>query len=267
MLSHGGLMARIHLFEIEDQTWCPQFVRETTTDFLLGLYNLLNIYEPAYEKIYETLKKTNTNSIIDCCSGSGGPIRKLREYLDQTDKKDVTITLTDKYPNIESFKIWESTFPNKVIGYKEPVDATQFPKELKGMRTFFSSFHHFKPEFAVKILQDAVNNNAPICIFESTQRHPVDFTRALFSPIFMLFLVPFAKRLNWQKFLMTYIIPITPFTNMWDYMISNLRTYSKSEMEGLISQLNAPHYTWEVGKLWAKKARCEVPYLVGYPKS
>jgi len=80
----------------------------------------------------------------------------------------------------------------------------------------------------------------------------------------MLFIVPRAKRLNWRKFLMTYIVPVTPFTNMWEYFVSNLRTYSPKELHALIAQLDAPGYEWEVGKLWSKKAMCHVPYLIGY---
>lgn len=257
-------MGRLHLFEIEDQSWCPKPIRETTTDFLAGLYRLLDIYDPAYAKIDEVLTKTKTHAIVDCCSGSAGPILKLREYLDRVGKKSVPITLTDKYPNLETFKTLENQYPNAIIGYKNSVDASQFPVQLKGMRTFFSSFHHFSPKNAVKILQDAVNNQSPIGIFECTQRHPVDFMRMLFSPIFMLFVVPLAKRLTWKKFLLTYILPITPFTNMWDYFVSNLRTYSPKELQALVEELDAPGYHWEIGKLWSKKARCHVPYLVGY---
>jgi hypothetical protein len=259
-------MARVHLFELEDQTWCPQPIRETTTDFLAGLYHLLKIYEPAYEKIAEVLTKTNENAIVDCCTGSAGPIKQLREHLDKVGKESVTITLTDKYPNLNLFKQYEAMYPNKIKGYAESVDASHFPTSLKGMRTFFSSFHHFPPQLALKILQDAVNNGAPIGIFESTQRSPIDFIRTLFSPLFMLFVVPFAKRLTWRKFLLTYVLPITPFTNMWDYFVSNLRTYSPSELENLVKQLNAPGYEWEIGKLWSKKARCQVPYLIGYKR-
>lgn len=257
-------MGRIHLFEIEDQTWCPQFVRESTTDFLLGLYTLFDLYEPAFAKIVEVLNKTNTQSIVDCCSGSGGTIPLLRKYLDKHEKQDVVITVTDKYPNLPGFAELESRYPNKIKGLTESIDATQFPKNLKGMRTFFSSFHHFTPEQAVKILQDAVNNESPIGIFECTQRHPSDFIRTLLSPFMMWVMVPFAKRLTWRKFLFTYVIPITPLTNMWDYFVSNLRTYSPTEMQELINQLNAPGYKWEYGKLWSKKAMCDVPYLIGY---
>ena len=132
------------------------------------------------------------------------------------------------------------------------------------MRTFFSSFHHFRPQEASKILQDAVDNNAPIGIFECTQRHPFDFIRMLLSPIIFLLVLPFSKRLTWKKFLFTYLIPITPVTNMWDYFVSNLRTYSPQELQGLIQGLNAPNYHWEVGKLWSKKAKCHIIYLIGY---
>lgn len=260
-------MARVHLFELEDQSWCPAFVRETTTDFLLGLYNLFNLYEPAYQKIAETLRKTKTNAIVDCCSGSGGPTKHLRNYLDKTDQQAVTITLTDKYPNAKVFDALEASYPNKMFSRRESLDASQLPASLQGMRTFFSSFHHFAPKHAVKILQDAVNNNAPIGIFECTQRHPADFLRVLLSPLLMLFVVPVARRLNWRKFLMTYVIPVTPFTNMWDYFVSNLRTYSSNEFQQLIAQVDAPDYVWEMGKLWSKKAKCHIPYLIGYKRS
>jgi hypothetical protein len=258
-------MKRIHLFEIEDQAWCPNIIRESITDFLYGLYRLLPIYQPAYEKIATILNITGEKMIIDCCSGSGGPIVQLRSYLDSCEMKDVAITLTDKYPNLAQFKQLEMTYGTRLTGHKDSVDACQLPTNLKGLRCFFSSFHHFVPSQAVKILQDAVNNNAPIAIFESTSRHAVDMIRALFSPVLMLLITPYAKRLTWRKFLITYLIPVAPFAFMWDYLVSNLRTYSRRELEQLVNQLNAPTYRWEIGKLSAKKNKGHVPYLIGYP--
>lgn len=257
-------MRRLHLFEFEDQAWCPRFIRETTTDFLHAIYKLFQIYEPAYQKISEILDKTHVNTIIDCCSGSGGPIRQLRDYLDKLGKTSVTINLTDKYPNTQVFNHMEESYPKRIIGHMSSIDASQFPSSLKGMRTFFSSFHHFTPDTALKILQDAVNNKAPIAIFESSQRHPLDFLRVLLSPVFMPLIVPFAKRLTLYKFIFTYVIPITPFTNFWDYFVSCLRSYSPNEMLSLVNRLNAPDYTWEIGRLWSKKGKCHIPYLIGY---
>jgi len=257
-------MGRIHLFELEDQKWCPNVIRETTTDFLTAVYHLQNLYDPALEKVTETLEKTQTNSIIDCCSGSGGPVVQLREHLDKVGKTSVTITLTDKYPNKTLFEKLAGEYPTKIIASKDSIDASNLPLSMKGMRTFFSSFHHFQPKEALKILQDAVNHGAPIGIFECTQRHPIDFIRTLLSPIIFPLVVPFAKRLTWKKFIFTYLIPITPFTNMWDYFVSNLRTYSPQELQNLVKQLDAPHYHWEIGKLWSKKAKCQITYLIGY---
>lgn len=257
-------MGRLHLLEIEDLTWCPRFIREGTTDILLALYNLLDIYEPAFAKINELIEKKNLPAVIDCCSGSGGPMQQLRKYLDKNGKQDITITLTDKFPNLKLYDHLESRFQNKIKGHKESMDAAQLPASLKGLRTLFSSFHHFRPNQALKILQNAVDNDAPIAIFESVHRRPMDFVRALTSPLLAPFIIPFSKRLNWRTFLFTYLLPIIPITFTWDYIASNMRAYSVKEMHALVNQLNAPGYTWEIGETWSKKAKCYVYYLIGY---
>ena len=256
----------MRLFEIEDLSCCPRVIRETSTDFLFGLCNLLNVYEMAYEKVAEILEKTKINDIVDCCSGTGGPIKKLRDYLDQNHKKDVTITLTDKYPNIHSFEKLEKEYPVTVVGINQAVDATEIPSSLKGMRTFFSSFHHFKPEYATQILQDAVKKEVPIAIFESTQCRPIDFFMALFSPIAVWIVLPFSKRLTLRKFIFTYIIPVTPLTFMWDYFVSNFRTYSPRQLQVLTQKISADNYHWEFGKLKSRKRKNGVVYLIGYKK-
>ena len=259
-------MKRLHLFEIEDQTWCPGVVRESITDFLFSLYKLLNLFEPAYQKIEELIIKNKATAIIDCCSGSGGPIIQLRDYLNSIELHFISITLTDKFPNIKQFSNLEQQYSN-IFGCRQSIDVCDIPPNITGIRCFFSSFHHFPPKDAIKILQNAVDNNTPIAIFESTQRHPTDMLRVFLCPILMLIIIRFAKRLNWAKFLITYIIPITPLVFMWDHLVSNLRTYSPLEFEQLIQQIHTPDYIWETGKLWSQKAKTNITYLVGYPKS
>jgi len=260
-------MNRIHLFEIEDLPCCPGVIREALTDFLFGLYHLSNVYKSTYGKINEILEKTGTRAIIDCCSGTGGPVLKLRNYLDTHQKKDVKITLTDKYHNLRSFEKFEKEYPETIMGIGYSVDATKIPSSLTGLRTFFSSFHHFKPEDAAKILKDAVKNEAPIAIFESTQRHPVDFFLALTSPLAVWIILPFSKRLTFWKFVLTYIIPVIPFAFMWEYIISILRTYSLRELQALTQKIQAENYHWEFGKLKSGLRKKGVIYLTGYKKS
>lgn len=265
MSSQGGFgLKRIQLFEIEDQAWCPKIIRESVTDFLRALYKVLPLLQPAYEKIDEVLRKTQAQNIIDCCSGSGGPVEQLLQYLNDNTHNDVNITLTDKYPNQKAFGELEKKHAGRIIGYQKSVNATQIPADLKGLRTFFSCFHHFAPVDAKKILQDAVDQEAPIAIFETTQRHVVDFIRALISPILMLLLMPIARQMTWRKFCLSYMLPITPLVFMWDYLVSNLRTYSPKQLHSLVNSVHAPNYSWEIGKLYSKKAKTTVTYLVGY---
>ncbi len=56
--------------------------------------------------------------------------------------------------------------------YPGSVDATHVPRELKGLRTMFTSFHHFLPDAGRAILQDAVDAGEGIGIFEIPRRAP-----------------------------------------------------------------------------------------------
>ena len=44
-------MKRIHLFEFEDQTWFPSFLRNYVTDFLQFLSNKAKVYESVVPEI------------------------------------------------------------------------------------------------------------------------------------------------------------------------------------------------------------------------
>ncbi len=57
----------------------------------------------------------------------------------------VRVTLTDKFPNLEAFERARSQSGNMIEFVTEPVDARAVPRELKGFRTIFNSFHHFRP--------------------------------------------------------------------------------------------------------------------------
>ena len=50
-------MARIHLFEFEDQQWFPSFLRNYMTDFLQFISNKFDIYKPVVPVIQKGLKK------------------------------------------------------------------------------------------------------------------------------------------------------------------------------------------------------------------
>ena len=174
-------MSRIHLFEFEDQQWLPEFIRNYMTDFLQFLSNKTGMYKGIVPIIEKGLKEIGTNQIIDLASGGGGGLIWLNTEL-KKNNPDFKILLTDYFPNISAFEYTKQQADN--FDYiKTPVDARNVPENIKGLRTQFLSFHHFKPNDAHKILQNAVDSHSAIAIFEAQERSLPSIIAMIFSPI------------------------------------------------------------------------------------
>ena len=87
-------MGRVHLFELEDQTWFPTFLRNYGTDFLQSLSNKTKMYKPIIPIIKKGLQKSGTNQIVDLGSGGGGGLIWLNSEL-RKDIPQLKIMLTD----------------------------------------------------------------------------------------------------------------------------------------------------------------------------
>lgn len=256
-------MKRIHLFELEDQSWFPNPVRKGITDVLQFLANLIDLYKNMIPVISRLIEKSGESRIIDLGSGGGGGIEKIYLHL-KNEGKAVEITMTDKYPNLSAMKSLSEKFHPHINYSEKSVDAREVPAELKGIRTMFVAFHHFRPEDAKKILEDAVRHQAPIGIFEATERNFINLAIKIFDPLVVLLTVPFIRPFSWSRLLFTYIIPLIPISLMWDGIVSVIRTYSIREMNELIGTLNTENYTWETGRIKGKKGPALL-YLIGYP--
>lgn len=256
-------MGRIHLFEFEDQKWFPSFLRNYGTDFLQFLSNKTKMYKPVIPIIEKGLEKTGTNQIIDMGSGGGGGLIWLNSEL-KKDIPDLKIILTDLYPNIPAFKLTKEKADNFEY-IQQSVDARNVPLELKGLRTQFLSLHHFKPKDASRILQNTIDSNCAIAIFEAQERSLPSVLAMLFSPITVLLTTPFIRPFKIGRIIFTYLIPIVPLFVLWDGVVSSFRTYSVKEMEALIKGLDKTEsYDWEIGKV--KSGPGVVLYLLGTKK-
>ena len=256
-------MTRIHLFEFEDLKWFPNFLRNHITDFLQFLSNKTKMYKPIIPIIKKGLEKSGTNQIIDLGSGGGGGLIWLNSEL-KKEIPNLKIILTDYYPNISAFTYTKQQADN-IEFVEKSVDARDVPAELKGFRTQFLSFHHFKPNDASRILQNAVNTGNSIAIFEAQERSIKSIVAMLFSPISVLLTTPFIQPFKLGRFLFTYLIPIVPIIVLWDGVVSSLRTYSVKEMKELVSKLNGTeNYDWEIDKV--KSGPGIILYLVGTKK-
>ena len=257
-------MARLHLFELEDQKWFPKFLRNYMTDYLEFVTDTFDIYKNIHPVLEKGLSKTENRQIIDTGSGGGGGMVKISQRFELM-KKPVEILLTDFYPNIDAFQKVSDTNPN-INFFEESVDAKNIPRELKGLRTMFLAFHHFKPKDGVAILKNAVENNQPIAIFEIYQLTIKDILGPLFVPFFVWIMTPLMRPIRLWRLIFTYLIPILPFTIMFDGVVSVLRSYSPKALQQLIDEADPNGiFEWEIDSI--PSGNLEVHYLLGVPKS
>jgi hypothetical protein len=263
-------MRRIHLFEFTDLPWYPQGFRRMQTDYLQFVAGLGAGHKNLIPLFARALQHAGTFDILDLCSGGAGPWVRLQPALQQAGLP-VRVRLTDKYPDPEALQKWPGSAPQDIEYLPEPVDATQVPPQLKGMRTLFEGFHHFRPAEARSILQNAAENGAAIGIFEASLKSPFAPILFLLAPLTTLFsylvMTPFMKPRRLSRFFWTYLLPIVPLATCWDGIISLLRGYSPQALKALTDGLGCKDYTWEIGQASTGTPIFMFTYLVGYPVS
>lgn len=254
----------IHLFEFTDQPWCPTAIRQYVTDYLQFVITKAGIYHPAILILKEVMDKTGIEEIIDLCSGSGGGVDVIQKELSESAGKIIKLTMSDKFPNPELYKLLKKNSNGGLDYIKESVDVMHVPGNIKGIRTLFSAFHHFRPDEAKEILIDAVKNNMPICIFEGAGKSFIYFLGILiFTPFIFFFTTPFYKPFKFSRLFFTYIIPLVPVMTTWDGLVSILRMHTPKDMLKMTKEINAPGYVWKAGKVRGKFGNI-VMFLSGF---
>ena len=257
-----NLMRRTELQEIHDHPKFPGLLRDLVTDALQALWEFGNSYEPALGRLLEGMDHTGTSEILDLCSGGGGPwLRLVREPALQG-ASQITIRLTDKYPNQGAFE--QASAKSPLLKYEvDPVDATQIPQRLAGFRTIFSSFHHFSPDLARKVLADAARQRRGMGIFEMARRDPRTILTICCLPVISWLTAPGIRPFRWSRIFWTYLIPLVPFVLVYDGIVSCLRAYSEDELAELVRSLATENYEWHIGDV--RSGFLPLTYLIGYP--
>ena len=167
------LFPRLHLAEVEDQSWCPSWLREHSHKALVRTWrmSLSARGSPAVQAcqiLVDQLggpKNAAKYTYVDACSGAGGPTplieKRMNEQLRAAGLDRVEFVLTDLWPDIKAWK--EITSRSENISYiEQPIDATKGVRlatsEGKECRMFNLSFHHFDDAAAEKVLTSAVES-------------------------------------------------------------------------------------------------------------
>ncbi|KAF3932570.1 hypothetical protein ABW20_dc0105607 [Dactylellina cionopaga] len=215
---------RLHLFEIDDQTWFPQYLREKIQACLAFCWSVscpdFRNGPSASSALAKVLRRELGSSLssytfIDFCAGAGGPTPIVEKHLNGQLIKDglepVNFVLTDLYPNPEAWKRIQDRSP-AFRWVAQPVDAGKAPKkeillgdneeskEKKVFRMFNLAFHHFDDDGAKRILKDAVTGSDAIGIFEIQSRTPAGFLQVTLIGPLLAFLdkIPEKDRIGWE---------------------------------------------------------------------
>ncbi len=260
------LIPRLQLFELEDQSWFPTVIRDLCTDYIHFIEITFRLHRAVVRLLAAVLRTTQSEHVIDLCSGGGGPIPALQGAL-AAEGLDLRFTLTDRFPNLPAFHRVEATSHGRITYVAHPVDARAVPKDLKGFRTIFNSFHHFGPTDAKAILRDAAEAGEPIGIFEIPERTVLVMLPVVFTPLFVALATPFIRPLVWRRLFWTYVVPLVPLTCLWDGIVSQLRAYTVGELDRLTQDLAHDSYQWRTGQVPIPPTHGHVTYLLGYRRN
>ena len=266
-------MKRIELFEFEDFSWFPGWIRACMTNLLVLLQRMLGTGEVLASLIADVLKNQGITQIVELGSGSGGVMPDVLQILKKDNGfKEVKLVMTDLYPNDAVLRKFNENGDDSISYCQSSVDATQLTTSPAGLKTMVNSFHHMDPENARKILESAQKNSQPLLIYELGENKFPILVWGLMLPIgliilmiMVLFMTPFVKPLTWQQIVFTYLIPVIPVCYAWDGQASLPRIYSLDDLDILLSGLHSEKYSWTKGHA-KKNNKKQGIFLMGLPK-
>ena len=258
---------RRHVFEIEDQPWLPQAIRDGVTGYLNFIGNLdARPYQGFCDALAAGLRATGEREILDLCSGSAGPLPTLIAELDRRDVA-VRVRLSDLFPNTEAMTAAANAVPGRISHATQPVDATAVPAELAGFRLLCNAFHHFRPDMARAILADAVAQRRGIAVFEGVGRYPASILTCAVTSVGVLATSLFMRPRRLSRLALTWLVPAIPFVATWDGVVSCLRVYSPDELRELLASVpGADDYQWQIEAEQVGRSPIRVTWLVGFPR-
>lgn len=283
-------MNRLHLFEVEDLAGCPDWIRDCVTAMIVVVHRWFGVPQVVAEQlkpILADLGAATAVTIVDTCSGNGGPMPDVLRLLApaQGQGLPVQLLLTDKRPPVRL--VAELSQRDSNIRYLDrPIDGclplmdqlgaidinhpgkTEVGDARSIVRTLVCGFHHFAPEQARLILLDAQQANQPLVIFELTNGTvpPRWLWWATLLPNFLfgLLVSVFARPLSVRGVVFSFLLPIIPACFAWDGAVTSARTYREYEFHAMLETLpQTSDYQWQF--LTAPGAVVECSLIVGRP--
>ena len=266
-------MKRIQLFEFEDFSWFPDWMRTSMTNLIAVLHKMLGTKEVLANLLVKIKRKYPFKNVIDLGSGSGGIMPEVIQYINKQGNEPISLLLTDLYPNQEFINYINNQNLEHITYSKSSLDASKLAEAPKGLKTMVNSFHHMPPDKARQILKSAQDHRQPILIYEIAENKMPVLVWWLLLPISLilvfvmaLFMTPFCKPLNLRQVIFTYLIPIIPTCYAWDGQASLPRMYTFDDIEELLEGITDDSYKWEIETATKANGKKLGYYILGLSK-
>ena len=266
------MMRRLHLIELHEQRWYPASCRELFQRLLGSGVHTFRLFDHLAEVLDGLCARVGTTNILDLCSGSGEAAVSVWErcasLLEKRERR-LRIVLSDLFPNVAAYESLKGQYGELIEYYPQPVNALNPPADAPGLWSMIESLHHFRPEDARAILQNAANKADGFLALESTGKTWKHF-------LLLLTIVPFIaawtttiqlRPIRARNLLWGLLLPLVPFTSSFDGIVSSLRTYTPTDLEDIIASIDSENFSWRVGTAPVPEGPArglEVTYVVGW---
>ncbi|KAI4718755.1 hypothetical protein E4T48_05045 [Aureobasidium sp. EXF-10727] len=187
--------------------------------------------------------------VIDFCSGAGGPTPLIERSVNisraNAGHTPIPFRLSDFHPNLDAWMPL-ATHSANLSFIPQPVDATNTSKapplvisktssskastgDHKSIHLYNLSFHHFDDTSAQKIMESTLQTADGLCILELQDRSLGCLVLMLGEPLLLFLVTVFWFPRQFLHLLFTYLVPVLPFVQAWDGLVSCLRTRSFAE--------------------------------------
>jgi hypothetical protein len=232
----------VYHFEICERPEIPDWLR---SDIFLALscvqkfVGLNKILESKVASYINALGQDSDLELVEMGTGSGDQIFTLSKNL----HKRINVVATDKFPQIDS---WRNKFQysRNISWKKDSISFENFDRALSENKTvlFFNcAFHHMKNEKIKIFLKKTSARGISILILEPMERNIL----GLFFGAMGGFLAPLAVfnrgtplKQRLRLLILAWVIPVLPFTNFHDGILSALRQRTDEEWETTAKEFN-----------------------------
>jgi hypothetical protein len=220
------MKSRLHLFEFSDLKIKPHSLQHCYHEVLSAA--LANQYKQLAQHLTQTLESSDTTQILDIGGGQGRYWPNLLGQIEQISGRRATVLICDIHRKVEDH------FDDRIKFHPDLNALVALANTDQGLVTFFSSFHHLKPDDAKTMLENLTGHGRSFVIVEIVQRNLFRAALMLPSTLLLLFRVPFMRPFSLWRLFWTFALPAIPLMYLWDAVVSHLRVYKGDEVAAMV---------------------------------